>query len=433
MPRQHAFRLLPMLVSMLLIYGILPVNSAVAQAAPQALVFSNFTCDTMASLGGCYNSSVDLSEIYRVNADGSGMVLLTAQPLEGFVYNLAVSPDGTRIAFLLTPAQRSGMMVYTMNVDGTNLQAILPDSAGRRYTSVLWSPDGTQLLLQDENSTTARQSLMSASGSEPEVITAFRTGLKIYVTEWAADGRFFAYDQMGGLLWVNPDGTERTPLPSIETTYYDPVAVPSHDLTHLAYFTQLEEPYGTDALIITDADGATEQTITDVVQTNTANLDVLPTLGWSPDDSLIAYIGHGETGTYSLMVIGADGTNRVSLTTAPIQVFGFDWIPSSGAIAAPEAATPQAATVSPAAPEATATLLQANCPIQAISTANLRGAPSNAAAIVRSLGAGETISADGQTTDAAGFVWWHVAEGAWVRSDVVTAPDSCASLPQATP
>jgi Tol biopolymer transport system component len=315
---------------MLVLMGTWMANAATTQSALQALIFSNFTCDTMTTMGGCYNNSVDLSEIYRINADGSGMTKLTAQPIEGFIYALAASPDGTQIAFLLNPGQSSrSVMVYTMNSDGTDLQAILPDSSGRRYTSILWSPDGSQLLLQDENSTRERQSLMSASGSSPQVIRAFQVGLKISVTEWAADGRFFAYDHMGGVLWVNPDGTDRTPLPTIETTYYEPHPVPSRNLTHLAFFSQVDEPqFGTDALVITDANGETEQTFTDIVQNDTGNLDVFPTLRWSPDDDLIAYIGQGETGNYSLMVIGADGSNRMQLTTTPLQVFAFDWIPA---------------------------------------------------------------------------------------------------------
>lgn len=328
----HALsRLLYLLL--VLIFSLPSQSVAQAQTAPPALIFANFTCDTMASMGGCYNSSIDLSEIYRINVDGSGMVNLTPQALNGFIYDLAVSPDGTRVAFLLNPgASATGIIVYTMNTDGTNMQAVLSDSDGIIYTSVLWSPDGTQLLLQDANSTRRRQSLMSANGSEPEAIRAFQVGLKIEVTDWVADGRFFAYDQMGSLLWVNPDGSERTAIVTIGAMSYQPHAVPSPDLTRFAYFTQLDEPqFGTDALVITDANGETEQTFTDIVPgpNNTGNMDVYPDLRWSPDGSLIAYVAVVEIGYHSLLVIGADGTNRFQVTPTSMQVFAFDWLPQS--------------------------------------------------------------------------------------------------------
>jgi hypothetical protein len=151
---------------------------------------------------------------------------------------------------------------------------------------------------------------------------------------------------------------------------------------------------------------------------------------------LIAYVGQNEIGYYNLMVIGADGTNRLQLTPQSLQVFAFDWIPSaiSTTAATPDAAVaPLATDVSTPTVEATATQMQSTCLLQPINSANLREAPSTTAAIVRTLEAGETVAADGQTTDAAGFVWWHTAEGAWVRTDVVAAPTSCASLPQTAP
>jgi Tol biopolymer transport system component len=281
----------------------------------------------MATMGGCYNSSTDLSEIYRINADGTGLVNLTPQPIEGFIYSLDVSPDGTQIAFLLNPGRNArGVMVYTMNADGTNLQPVLTDSGGVRYTSLLWSPDGTQLLLQDASSTRSRQSLMSATGTEPDVIRAFQRGLKIEVTQWAADGRFFAFDQMGGLLWVNPDGSERTPLDSFEpvAASYLPHAVPSPDLSRLAYFIQLAEPqFGTDALVITDANGVTEHIYTDVVPDESTNLDVDPALRWSPDGAQIAYISSS-----SIQIIASDGTGRRQVTPDALLVFAFDWLSS---------------------------------------------------------------------------------------------------------
>ncbi len=61
--------------------------------------------------------------------------------------------------------------------------------------------------------------------------------------------------------------------------------------------------------------------------------------------------------------------------------------------------------------------------------ANLRSAPSTGAERTGSLGGSETADADGQATGPDGFVWYRLTSGSWVRSDVVTETDGCASLP----
>jgi hypothetical protein len=80
------------------------------------------------------------TEIYTMNADGSGLLRLT----ENNYYDSGPkwSPDGERIVFTTNPS-RDGQTYYvaTMNEDGTGVN-VLPLEGGASD----WSPDGTHLL-----------------------------------------------------------------------------------------------------------------------------------------------------------------------------------------------------------------------------------------------------------------------------------------------
>lgn len=83
-------------------------------------------------------------DIFRVEADGSGLVQLTDDPSDDS--NPAWSPDGTRIAFSST---RSGAGdIYVMNADGGELERLTDH---RAYEGApRWSPDGGSLLFEAE-------------------------------------------------------------------------------------------------------------------------------------------------------------------------------------------------------------------------------------------------------------------------------------------
>ena len=49
------------------------------------------------------------------------------------------------------------------------------------------------------------------------------------------------------------------------------------------------------------------------------------------------------------------------------------------------------------------------------------------------LDAGKPSDVTGQAADDTGFVWWKLADGGWVRSDVVQEAGDCESVPEATP
>jgi predicted lipoprotein with Yx(FWY)xxD motif len=63
------------------------------------------------------------------------------------------------------------------------------------------------------------------------------------------------------------------------------------------------------------------------------------------------------------------------------------------------------------------------------SNVNLRRGPGTNYDIAGTLSGGQSFGASGQARGADGFVWYQLENGAWARSDIVTAEGECGSLP----
>ena len=134
------------------------------------------------------NNTPDLiNDIWVVNADGSGAVNLTPDPLPGVFFDRmpAWSPDGRRIAF---SSNRSGTTrIWTMNADGSN-PTLLPTTDSTAQLEPLWSPDGTHLAwlsVAPRNALSISVARADGSGHVqfPQAATAVR------LTAWLPDGR----------------------------------------------------------------------------------------------------------------------------------------------------------------------------------------------------------------------------------------------------
>jgi hypothetical protein len=69
------------------------------------------------------------------------------------------------------------------------------------------------------------------------------------------------------------------------------------------------------------------------------------------------------------------------------------------------------------------------CVVVARNQVNLRLEPSTAAERAGNLNPNEGALVDGQRTGPDGFIWWHLINAAWVRSDVVESQPNCAAVP----
>ena len=105
---------------------------------------------------GCYSAQ---SDIYVMNADGSGARTLTHNALQNA--EPAWSPDGRKIAFRST--RNGNRDIYVMNADGSGKRNLTRNAAWDSRPS--WSPDGRKIAFVSNRDGRLEAHVMNADGS----------------------------------------------------------------------------------------------------------------------------------------------------------------------------------------------------------------------------------------------------------------------------
>lgn len=153
----------------------------------------------------------DLATGARVNVSGNDFEL---------DYMPTWSPDGARLAFA---SSRTGDHdVYVVNADGTGLRQLTadPSPATHRDYAPAWSPDGSRIAFTSDRDGTMQLWTMRPDGSDPRQVTAGAT-TRAYEPSWSPDGTrlvFRRVSNVGGaaatqLAIVNRDGSGLVELP----------------------------------------------------------------------------------------------------------------------------------------------------------------------------------------------------------------------------
>lgn len=329
-----------------------------------------------------------------------------------------ISPDGTRIYFISTRAGFTSL--WSMNSDGTDLRALLP---GSFITNPALSASGQGLAFQyvaDESFQNVTIDVMGIDGADRSTVVRLSAGFDGF-PEWSPSG---LVDELGYQLVQNGNvdlysGSNR--LTTSGANDYDLAWSP--DGTQIAYSSERD---GNLEIYVQDLETGAIQRIT-----NNNARDFNP--HFSPDGTQILFHSDrdGGRGQQDLYLMNADGSNVRRITQLDGQERFPDWRWSLDAVAAAQEDDTESDTADEAetSDEAETTVSDSlpECTITG-NGVNRRTEPTtNSAADGRMQ---EPETAIGQTTGTDGFVWWQLASGLWVRSDVVAEGGDCEALPQ---
>ncbi len=158
--------------------------------------------------GGQFNSE----QIWVMNGDGTGQTQLTHSGNNFINTDPAISPDGSKIAWIgadVSGSGTTGFDLYEMNTDGTNPTQLTNTTQDDKNPE--FSPDGSKIVFV--RATGSNQIwLMNADGSNPHVLLD-NPGVQDVSPSWSPDGTKIVYsDSTNGLSVMNADGSNPTPL-----------------------------------------------------------------------------------------------------------------------------------------------------------------------------------------------------------------------------
>ena len=264
-------------------------------------------------LKAAVNGSTERSDIYVRGADGNGFRDLTGQLKMNFNYAPAISPDGKRVAFV-SDGQTSA--IYTIAIDGSDLQIVAGTGAINSASSPKWSRDGRELIFRAGDSSTLFA--VSARGGTARVFFRPASGT-IVGFSLSPDGSQLAYI-LGGTgadssqVFVVATANSSAPRALTSSQSYKTAVAFSPDGTQLAVSeTLIPSPFtelGT--LSIYDLSGA-------LVRELPVNQELIYGVTWSPDGQSLAYSGDryggfksprfGGTVYEKIEIIRADGSS----------------------------------------------------------------------------------------------------------------------------
>ena len=206
----------------------------------------------------------------------------------------AWSPDGTKIAF------NRGFDIFVMDADGSSQTRLT--SAAAMNIAPSWSPDGTKIAFHSSRDGNFEIYVMDANGSNPTRLTSNAAG--DFAPAWSPDGERIVFrsnrDGNNEIYVMAKDGTAQTRVTVNTADDQEPKF--SGDGTKIVFTRALP----TRQIMVINADG------TNTVQLTSAGNNFFPTV--SPDGRKIAYVSDRD-GNHEIYSMDFDGSPQVRLTS----------------------------------------------------------------------------------------------------------------------
>ncbi len=270
----------------------------------------------------------DTASIYIMNADGSSPVKLI-DTTEISVYDpanmdlrfltgccsLSWSPDGSKIILVIVHfsgccSQYSN--VYLINADGSNLIHI---TAYDGWANPVWSPD-SQKILFDGNCRELAICVMDADGTN---LTKLAQKHKNRNPIWSPDGKKIAFSTGRGdnseIHVMNADGSDLTSI-SYTISPWDENRIWSPDSQKISFLSYRD---GNQEIYTVNADGSGLVNLTNSAEDEYEQI-------WSPDGTKIAFISSRD-GSAGIFVMDSDGSHLTRLTNDNASYYGLAWSP----------------------------------------------------------------------------------------------------------